>query len=83
MIFFRSIIYICALKIANMMIVGKKNSMVRVFAGSPWEIASVANLLKAAYINVFVDDHCSKDIRLSVPKESYTAAVRLIDSRNG
>lgn len=32
------------------MITSRKISQVNVFAGSPWEVASVKNLLKAAYI---------------------------------
>ena len=34
------------------MITSRKISQVNVFAGSPWEVASVKNLLKAAYIEV-------------------------------
>ncbi|MDL2212477.1 hypothetical protein LJC21_00150 [Bacteroides sp. OttesenSCG-928-E20] len=62
--------------------VGKKNSSVKVFAGSPWEIASITNLLKAAYINVSVEDKGTKDIQLSVPVENYAAAIKLINSRD-
>ena len=32
------------------MITSRKVSQVNVFAGSPWEVASVKSLLKAAYI---------------------------------
>ena len=51
------------------MITSRKVSQVNVFAGSPWEVASVKSLLKAAYILI------------SVPCEYYTAAMRVINKR--
>ena len=60
----------------------KKNTLVKVFTGSPWEVASVSKLLKAAYINASVEDKGTKDIHISVPSEQYTAAIRLINNRN-
>ncbi len=64
-----------------MITTGKKSKLVKVFTGSPWEVASVSNLLKAAYINASVEDKGTKDIHLSVPSEHYTAAMRLINNR--
>lgn len=63
------------------MITGKKKTHIKVFTGSPWEIASITKLLTSAYINVKVEDG-KKDIHLSVPTENYSAAVRLISNRN-
>ena len=62
------------------MIVNRKNSQVNVFAGSPWEAASVMTLLKAAYITVSASDK-KNGIFLSVPSDSYTAAIRIIGNR--
>ena len=39
------------------MITSRKISQVNVFAGSPWEVASVKNLLKAAYIEVSMKEN--------------------------
>ena len=36
----------------KIMITSRKISQVKVFAGSPWEVASVKSLLNAAYIQV-------------------------------
>lgn len=63
------------------MVTKKKNDEVTVFSGAPWETASVIGLLNAAYINVSVIDEGSKEIKLSVPSEHYTAAMRVIDNR--
>ena len=38
------------------MIVSRKISQIEVFAGSPWEVASVKSLLKAASIEVAMKD---------------------------
>ena len=38
------------------MVVSRKISQVEVFAGSPWEVASVRPLLKAASIEVVMKD---------------------------
>ncbi len=63
------------------MITTRKSSQVNVFAGSPWEAASVKTLLNAAYIQVSTSDR--KDgILLSVPSEYYAAAIRIIGNRN-
>lgn len=60
------------------MITSRKISQVDVFAGSPWEVASVKNLLNAAYIEVSMKDNGTNSILLSVPCEFYTAAMRVI-----
>lgn len=39
------------------MITSRKVSQVNVFAGSPWEVASVKSLLKAAYIEASMKDN--------------------------
>ena len=38
------------------MITSRKVSQVNVFAGSPWEVASVKSLLKAAYIEALIKE---------------------------
>lgn len=60
------------------MITSRKISQVNVFAGSPWEAASVKNLLNAAYIQVSMKDNGLKNVQVSVPCEYYTAAIRVI-----
>ncbi len=62
------------------MIVNRKNTQVNVFAGSPWEAASVMTLLTAAYIKVSACDK-RNSIMLSVPSEDYAAAVRVLSNR--
>ena len=54
---------------------------VEVFAGSPWEVASVKSLLNAAYIQVSTKDNGLNSILISVPCEYYTAAMRVINNR--
>lgn len=51
------------------MIVSRKISQIEVFAGSPWEVASVKSLLKAASIEVAMKDKGIGSILLSVPCE--------------
>ena len=63
------------------MVVSRKISQVEVFAGSPWEVASVRTLLKAASIEVVMKDKGIDRILLSVPCEYYTAAMRVISNR--
>lgn len=62
------------------MITGKKVSQVNVFKGSPWQAASIMGILAAAYIDVCVRDE-GAEIKLLVPCEHYSAALRLIGSR--
>ena len=59
----------------------RKVSQVNVFAGSPWEVASVKSLLKAAYIEASMKDNGLNSILISVPCEYYTAAMRVINKR--
>ena len=54
------------------MITSRKISQVKVFAGSPWEVASVKSLL---------NDNGLNSILISVPCEYYTAAMRVINNR--
>ena len=63
------------------MITSRKISQVNDFAGSPWEVASVKNLLKAAYIEVSMKENGRIGFLLSVPCEYYTAAMRVIGNR--
>ncbi|MCS2421000.1 DUF2007-related protein [Bacteroides fragilis] len=63
------------------MVVSRKISQVEVFAGSPWEVASVRTLLKAASIEVVMKDKGIDCILLSVPCGYYTAAMRVISNR--
>ena len=63
------------------MIVSRKISQIEVFAGSPWEVASVKSLLKAASIEVAMKDKGIGSILLSVPCEYYPAAMRVIGGR--
>ena len=51
------------------------------FAGSPWEVNSVIELLTASYIKVSIKDKDLNSIRLSVPYDQYTAAIQLIDGK--
>ena len=77
--------YICDRKVQLIsfkhMITSRKISQVNVFAGSPWEVASVKNLLKAAYIEVSMKENGRNGFLLSVPCEYYTAAMRVIGNR--
>ena len=63
------------------MITSRKISQVNVFAGSPWEVASVKSLLNAAYIQVSMKDNGLNSILISVPFKYYTAAMRVINNR--
>lgn len=65
----------------KIMITSRRISQVNVFAGSPWEAASVKNLLNAAYIQVSTKDSGLNSIQISVPCEYYTAAMRVINNR--
>ena len=63
--------YICDRKVQLIsfkhMITSRKISQVKVFAGSPWEVASVKSLLNAAYIQVSTKDNGLNSILISVP----------------
>ena len=74
-------VFIIQQKLKVKMITSRKISQVDVFAGSPWEVASIKNLLIAAYIEVSTKDKGTDGILLSVPCEYYTAAMRVISNR--
>ncbi len=63
------------------MFANKKSSQIEVFVGSPWEAASVKGLLNEAYIQVDTKDN-SNGILLSVPRQYYTTAIRIISDRS-
>lgn len=63
------------------MITSRKISQVNVFAGSPWEAASLKSLLNAAYSQISMKDDGLNGILISVPCEYYTAAMRVINNR--
>ena len=63
------------------MITNKRLPLVDVFAGSPWEVNCVKELLSAAYIDVSVKDKGIDSILLAVPCEQYTAAMKIIDGK--
>lgn len=62
------------------MITSRKISQINVFAGSPWEVESVKQLLKSAYINASTEDK-GNGIHVSVPCQQYAAAVQVISNR--
>ena len=76
--------YICdrkvQLKDLKHMITSRKISQINVFAGSPWEVESVKQLLKSAYITASTEDK-GNGIHVSVPCQQYTAAMRVISNR--
>lgn len=76
--------YICdrkvQLKSLKHMITSRKISQINVFAGSPWEVESVKQLLKSAYITTSTEDK-GNGIHVSVPCQQYTAAMRVISNR--
>ena len=76
--------YICdrkvQLKSLKHMITSRKISQINVFAGSPWEVESVKQMLKSDYINASTED-TGNGIHVSVPCQQYTAAVRVISNR--
>ena len=76
--------YICdrkvQLKSLKHMITSRKISQINVFAGSPWEVESVKQLLKSAYITASTEDK-GNGIQGSVPCQQYTAAMRVISNR--
>ena len=76
--------YICdrkvQLKSLKHMITSRKISQINVFAGSPWEVESVKQLLESAYITASTEDK-GNGIHVSVPCQQYTAAMRVISNR--
>ena len=63
------------------MITSRKISQVKVFDGSPWEVASVKSLLNAAIFKCQRKTMVLNSILISVPCEYYTAAMRVINNR--
>lgn len=59
----------------------RKISQINVFAGSPWEVASIKNRLNAAYIEVSMKDNGIKGIQVMVPCEYYSVAIRIINNK--
>ena len=76
--------YICdrkvQLKSLKHMITSRKISQINVFAGRPWVVKSVKQLLKSAYITASTEDK-GNGIHVSVPCQQYTAAMRVISNR--
>ena len=62
------------------MITSRKNSQNNGFARTPWEVESVKQLLKSAYITASTEDK-GYGIHVSVPCQQYTAAIRVISNR--
>ncbi|WP_321479052.1 DUF2007-related protein [uncultured Bacteroides sp.] len=63
------------------MITNKSVSQVDIFAGSPWEVNCLKELLCAAYIDASIKDKGTNNVLLSVPYEQYTAAMKIIDDK--
>lgn len=63
------------------MITSRKISQINVFAGSPWEVASIKSRLNAAYIEVSMKDKGINGIQVMVPCEYYSAAIRVINNK--
>lgn len=58
------------------MIVSRKISQIEVFAGSPWEVASVKSLLKAASIEVAMKDKGIGSMKLAQSPNRYLRLFR-------
>jgi hypothetical protein len=56
-----------------------EDKQIEVFAGSPWEVAAVSNILTAAHIENHVNDW--RTMTISVPFEEYVMASQLVDNR--
>ena len=74
--------YICdrkvQLKSLKHMITSRKISQINVFAGSPWEVESVKQLLKSAYITASTEDKGNLEIGNLVSHAFKRAPVRLL-----
>ncbi|WP_321519875.1 DUF2007-related protein [uncultured Bacteroides sp.] len=57
----------------------KKVSLIDVFSGSPWEVELIKNLLEEANVQTQVKDEA--EMRVSVPSESYTTAMKVLANR--
>jgi hypothetical protein len=56
-----------------------KVSLIDVFSGSPWEVELIKNLLHAANVRTEVKDEA--EMRVAVPSESYTTAMKILANR--
>ncbi|GAE16320.1 hypothetical protein IX307_002074 [Bacteroides pyogenes] len=63
------------------MIKNRQSSQVRVFSGTPWEVAHVKSLLNQAYIQAFTKEDGLNGIQITVPYEDYSAAIRIINEK--
>ena len=59
----------------------RKNSHINVLAGSPWQAASIHNLLHASYIEASIVES-RNSVSVSVPSQYYSIAVRLMSAKN-
>ncbi|ERI81233.1 hypothetical protein HMPREF1981_03274 [Bacteroides pyogenes F0041] len=63
------------------MIKKRQTSQVRVFSGTPWEVAYVKTLLNQAYIQTDTKEDGLNGIQITVPYENYSAAIRIISKK--
>ncbi|WP_321425044.1 DUF2007-related protein [uncultured Bacteroides sp.] len=56
-----------------------KVSLIDVFSGSPWEVELIKGLLEKANVQTQVKDEA--EMRVAVPSESYTTAMKVLASR--
>jgi hypothetical protein len=56
-----------------------KISLIDVFSGSPWEVELIKSLLEKANVQTKVKDEA--EMRVAVPSESYTQAMKVLANR--
>nr|WP_321375124.1 DUF2007-related protein [uncultured Bacteroides sp.] len=56
-----------------------KISLIDVFSGSPWEVELIKILLEKANVQTKVKDEA--EMRVAVPSESYTQAMKVLANR--
>lgn len=56
-----------------------KVSLIDIFSGAPWEVELIKNLLKDANVQTQVKDKA--EMRVAVPSESYTTAMKILANR--
>jgi len=56
-----------------------KISLIDVFSGSPWEVELIKSLLEKANVQTEVKDEA--EMRVAVPSESYTQAMKVLANR--
>ncbi|SHG12721.1 Putative signal transducing protein [Bacteroides luti] len=56
-----------------------KISLIDVFSGSPWEVVLIKSLLEKANVQTKVKDEA--EMRVAVPSESYTLAMKVLANR--